>query len=382
MANGAAEWCWTFDMLKEITSVHYNEIALKGKLRGEFEGLLKRNIAKLTGRTPRSLSGRIVLDVVDAQMKEQLRLMPGVSWIGDGVILERNGDALNGILSEIFSSEKVKGVDLDVRRIDKTFGKTSLEVKTDILKRFGLSIDKNGTKLRVEIMKDAFIVNYNIERAIGGMPVSSAGRVLSLFSGGIDSSVVPFELMKRGCEVDLLHVYAVPTAAVVLKSKITENQRIISRVHPARLYLVPFHIFGLKASDINPRHELAVFKRFLLKLAERVAVEYGYKGIATGDSLSQVASQTLDNLNAISYGMDLPVFRPLITYNKDEIIEKARFYGTYGESIKKYKDCCSLVSKNPSTKVSREKIEAAERTLAMDKLISDSLSQMSVVDSA
>lgn len=367
-------------MEKEILTVHYNEIALKGKLRSKFESMLCDNILKSTGHKASKLDSRLFLSDWDEKTRSSLKLTPGVSWFGDGLVFQRDFEALKTRLAELFSNMDKTQINLDVKRIDKKFPETSLEIKEKLMKEFKIRPNPGGKRVLIEIMPDSFIINTNIERGIGGVPIGSAGKVISLFSGGIDSAVVPFEMMKRGCNVDLLHVYALPTREAVMKTKIIELATRISSVSKTKLFLVPFHFFGIKAMEIDSRYELVLFKRFLLKLAERLAKEYEYKGICTGDALSQVASQTLDNINAISYGLDLPIFRPLLTYNKEEIIDKAKAYGTYDTSIKEYKDCCSIVSKNPATAASRQKVEKLEMDMNLEKLVNDSLSEMRAVD--
>ncbi len=364
-------------MEKEAISIHYNEIALKGKLRSKFEDVLRKNIDYETGNLASTLQGRLFLGNSDENTLNLLKLTPGVSWVSKAMFIDRDTDMLIKVLKELVSRHGNK-VNLDVRRIDKSFPRTSLEVKQKLIKDLGLKLSTDGYRLRIEITNKEFIVNYNIEKAIGGMPVGSAGNIISLFSGGIDSAVAPIEMMKRGCSVDLLHVYAMPDSNLALSGKIAEIASRLSLIEPVRLYLVPFHFFNLKVTEINPRYELVLFKRFLLKLAEEMCYRYNYKGLSTGDSLSQVASQTLDNINAISYGFNVPIFRPLLSHNKEEIIEKAKLYSTYEMSIKSYKDCCSLVSKKPLTAASKIKVEEFENKIGLDKIINDSLSQLAI----
>ncbi len=363
--------------MKRGISIHYGEIALKGKLRSRFEKMLINNIIYGTGYKPATVENRLFIDNQDDSTVNKLTLTPGVSWTGKYIMIERDQDSLEKTLNEIIK-DPGQPINLDVKRIDKNFESTSLDIKQKILKDMHIQLSSTGPKIRVEIMKDSFIVNYDIKRGIGGVPSGSAGRVISLFSGGIDSAVAPLEMMKRGCNVDLLHVYAVATDAQVLESKVGEIARNLSFTAPLRLYMVPFHIFNLKVMSINPRYELVMFKRFLLKLADGLCSLYGYKGIVTGDSLSQVASQTLDNISAISYGIDVPVFRPLLSHNKEDIIDKAKMYGTYESSIKKYKDCCSIVSKKPLTTASKEKVLEFEKELYLDAIVKESLSKISV----
>ncbi len=367
-------------MRNNIITIHYGEIALKGKQRGRFESMLIRNVQEITGFRPMRMSSRLFLKEWNDDTRYLLSMIPGIEWMGDGLVIDRDNDVLREEVSRLASTTGEKRLNLDVRRVDKSFERTSLQLKEDLQKNIGFRYDASAKKVVVEIMKDSFIINSDIKRGVGGVPIGSAGRVLALFSGGIDSAVVPFEMMKRGCNVDLLHVYALPNRDAVTKGKAYEIAKHLSRFGRVRLYIVPFHLFGIKVGEIEQRYELVIFKRFLLKLAERLSKEYGYKGIATGDSLSQVASQTLDNINAISYGIDIPVFRPLVSCNKEEIIGKAKRYGTYEMSIKEYKDCCSIVSKHPATTVKPDKVKALEKQMNIDAIVDRSIEDMITED--
>jgi thiamine biosynthesis protein ThiI len=364
-------------MEKYALSIHYNEIALKGKLRSKFEKMLRDSIRYTTTVMPSTENGRLLMQGYDPSAKELLKLVPGISWIGEATIIERDKDLLKSIIKSLISRYG-STLDFDVKRIDKNFENTSLELKNSLAKELGIRFSPQGYKVRIEIMPKEYIINYAIERGIGGVPVGSAGRVLSLFSGGIDSATVPFEMMKRGCLTDLVHVYALADEEQALKSKVGEIIKKISSIEPVTIYLVPFHVFSLKATDINPRYELVFFKRFLLKLAEELCYRYEYKAIASGDAISQVASQTLDNINAVSYDINLPVFRPLTTYNKEDIVQLAKRYGTYEMSIKDYKDCCSLTSKNPLTIASIEKVKEFEQKIGLNNIIDESLKKMTI----
>ena len=365
-------------MMEEVVTVHYDEIALKGKNRPFFQNKLLDNIREKTGAVPELKDSRVVIRSTDESVFDKLRLTPGVSWFGKGLIIDRDENVLKDTLKDLVSVAQDNRLNLDVKRVDKSFDKTSLKIKETLCRVLKIKLDKKAQKVRIDIMRDSFIINYAIERAIGGLPVGSAGKIISLFSGGIDSSVAPIELMKRGASVDLLHVYATANSSAAIKGKISKLASLISRVGGVNLYLVPFHTFSIKAMDIDQRYELVMFKRFLLKLAQSISLRYGYKGICSGDSLSQVASQTLDNINSISAGIDTPVFRPLIGYNKDEIIQKAKRYGTYDASIEDYKDCCSLVSKNPATSARKEKVLEIEKVMGLDEIVEKSLNELEV----
>ncbi len=362
------------NFMGDFISIHYNEIALKGRNRGRFEGLLIKNIAKRTGFKPEKLNGRLILKEYNQDTINILRLMPGIAWFGKSFTIERDLDVLINTLKNINS---IENYDIDIRRIDKSFKYTSLDVKEEILKR--IKTYKKGNKIIIEIFDKFFVITKDITEGIGGLPVGSAGKVISLFSGGIDSSIVPIELMKRGCTVDLLHVYASPSIESIIDSKIDKIVKYLSKINPIKLYLIPFSLFSLKTMEVEKGYDLILFKRFLLKLAENIAYKFNYKAIATGDSLSQVASQTLSNISAINYGIDIPILRPLITYNKQEIINKAIRYGTYELSIEKYKDCCSLVAKHPNTNSNINKLKEIEEKVKLNNIIDESIEKMKVI---
>ncbi len=364
--------------MKKILSIHYDEIALKGKQRGYFQGLLVKNIKNRINKPIKAVESRLILENYDKEDLQKIKFTPGVSWSSEAYIIDRKIEQLEELLKKILGERK--NVNIDVKRVDKSYAKTSVEIKEQVAKELGLRFDKNGEKIRIEIMKDSFIINYSIEKGIGGLPIGSSGRLLALFSGGIDSTIAPIELIKRGSKVDLLHVYALNSPDSALNGKINTIAGKLSEFESGlNLYLVPFHYFSVSALKIEKRYELVLFKRFLLKLAEEISRDKKYMAIITGDALSQVASQTIENINAISFGIDLPIFRPFIGYNKLEIIEKSIKYGFYDLSIEEYKDCCSLVSSNPATKSTQDIIKELEDKMDMKKIISDSLKELKTV---
>ncbi len=368
----------SFRYMKKILSIHYDEIALKGKQRGHFQALLIKNIKNKVGKQIKTLESRLILEDYSLDDITKIKLTPGVAWISEAYTIDRDEKQLTELIDKIIGENK--NVNIDVKRVDKSYEKTSLKLKEEIAKGLQLRFDKNGKKLRIEIMNNSFIINYNIEKCIGGLPVGSSGKLLSLFSGGIDSAVAPIEMMKRGSKVDLLHVYALNSPDFALQSKISTISKKLSGIELGlNLYLVPFHYFSVAALKIEKRYELVLFKRFLLKLAEAISKDKGYMAIVTGDALSQVASQTIENINAISFGIELPVFRPFIGYNKGEIIDKSIKYGLYDLSIEEYKDCCSIVSNNPATKSNVETIKKLEKAIDLDRVIKDSLNELKAV---
>ncbi len=205
--------------------------------------------------------------------------------------------------------------------------------------------------------------------------------MLALLSGGIDSAVAPWLMMKRGCRVDFLHFHAFRDNQEVLGTKVPAILERLNRYqYRARLFLVPYHLYDIQAMGRVPeRLDLVVFKNFMFRLGQELARQKGYKALVSGDSVAQVASQTLDNLAATDYGIELPVLRPLSTYDKEDIVALARRIGTYEETIKKYKDCCSLVSRRPSTSVKLDQLKEVLPQVRMEELIEKSLAQLGTI---
>ena len=215
-------------------------------------------------------------------------------------------------------------------------------------------------------------------KGTGGLPCGSTGKAVILLSGGIDSPVAAFYAMKRGLQPVYLHVHAFKDNDPAVSSKITDIAKKLSYSPTAKVYYAPFYPFQAMACGIPERYELVLFKMFLYQLATIVAKKEGAKAIVTGESLGQVASQTLQNLYASQQGTILPILRPLIGFDKEEIIDKAKEIGTYALSLKPYKDVCSFRAKNPATAANEKTIirlyanakikEAVEKSFLLSKI--------------
>ncbi len=248
----------------------------------------------------------------------------------------------------------------------------------DVINR-KVNLSKPDVEVFVEVRGDHTYFYTEVVRGLGGMPVGTAGKVLCLLSGGIDSPVAAWLMMKRGCFVHYVHFHPFRENKKAINSKIRELVTLLSK-HSGRtkVHFIPSAPFQLLA-DVPAKYQLVLFRRFMMKVAQRVAEKEGIKALVTGDNLAQVASQTLDNLSATESSTILPIFRPLLTYDKQEIIELAKKIGTYKISIKPYKDCCSIVARKPSTKAKMEIIEKVEKELDMEKIINMSLDMAETV---
>lgn len=372
--------------MKDIISIQYGEIALKGQNRREFVGALVKNIKRaLNGVDFEKVSAansRIVIQLNEkSDVKEitiRLRRVFGIEWFSIARECEKDMGTIRAEVLDYLSKNRVAGpIKVEARRSDKSFPLKSNEISREI----GRAIDSNGYETDLENQKTTILISIGQKSAVitfgrisgfGGLPVGSAGKVICLLSGGIDSPVAAIQMMKRGCIIDILHFYQFPEHKQVMESKIAEIIGVLRTYgFNGNIYLAPYsEFYKATFADIPPRKELVVFRRFIIKLANRLAKESRAIGIATGDNLAQVASQTLENLYVTNEAAEMPVYRPLVCYNKMEIIKLAIEYGTYDTSIKEYKDCCSLVAaRHPETKTKLEEIKELEKKVDIDGIV-------------
>ncbi len=376
---------------------HYHEIGLKGGNRRPFTKALCQNLKRALSKFDaevKDLFDRLFVAVPSGHFADALfagAKVFGVAYVAPVRILPRSIEAMAeaGIQTYESIASGAETFAVRVRRVDKNFPLTSREVERLVGQQIAMK-----TKAPVDLDKPEILLSFRIYsdciyqigpkvQGVGGLPVGVAGRVLSLLSGGIDSPVAAWLVMRRGCTVDFVHFHAFPTNEDAAADKVPKLVEAI--VAPqgvsARLFLVPYHAFqlALLMSKIPHRLELVLFRRFMVRVANQIAKEQGYKAIVTGDNLSQVASQTLENLVAIDNASELPIFRPLLTYDKQEIIALAQQIGTYELSIQPYKDCCSLIARHPETRAKLREVLEAEKALPIEQLVNKSLAEMSVI---
>jgi len=381
----------------EIFNVHYGELSLKGKNKASFENRLKYNIeTALDGIEYEKIERketRIIIYLNEKSNKEEiekkLNKVFGISWFSFAYVIEKDLEKVTKLILD-YAKEHLNGkkVKIDTKRSDKKFQATSLDVNKKIGKELeanGIEIDlkKPEKKIFVEILNDKIIVSFEKIKGLGGMPVKSSGKILSLFSGGIDSPVSSWLMMKRGCEVNFLHIHNYPRNDDVLNSKIVKLIKILKEFHPYKisLYIVSYQDFQEKTFEVPPKLELVLFRRFIANVANKLCKEEGALGVVTGDSIAQVASQTLENLYCVDEAFSVPVYRPLATYDKQEIMELAQKIGTFDASIEEYKDCCSLVAvKHPATKARLEQIKMIEERIGIEEVVRKTLEKIKVVE--
>ncbi|MFQ5661048.1 MAG: tRNA uracil 4-sulfurtransferase ThiI [Gammaproteobacteria bacterium] len=378
--------------------LHCPDITLKGKNQGNFQRALSRNIRQRLRHAGfdwhvGASRGRVCVTVPAQHIREIghavgiLQEIPGIAslaatrWLAPAEALAGQGE-LNWALMKQAVVELARKYYTDnasfaihINRADKQFPTTSPEMGRCLGEAIRQQTSWDRVDLKrpdqtfyIDIYPDGLYLYAEKIKGVGGLPVGTGGRVLGLLSGGIDSPVAAFKMTKRGCQVDLFHLSASHVQDIDPETSVIARLacRLSRYALRCRLYMAPYTYFDLALSGRQSGYELVLFRRFLMRSAEVLAGRIRARALVNGDSLGQVASQTLENLVSASLSIDMPVLRPLIGTNKDEIIAEARCIGTYDISIEPYKDCCALIARNPKTRSSHEQMNELEHALLPD----------------
>lgn len=377
--------------------VHYQEIALKGKNRPWFLKRLVRNlrraVADLDVTEIKTVMGRIEVvlgpTAEPAAVGERIRTVFGVANYSYAGRAPQDLDAIAAAILQDLGDRTCASFRVSARRADKRFPMLSPEIEREIGGRIhearGWKVDLTHPELTIHIQmltRDAFYY-FGKERGSGGLPTGTAGRVTCLLSGGIDSPVAAWRMMKRGCDVTFVHFHSYPILSRASQEKARQLVELLTRYQQkSRLYLVPFGDIQQQVLLTVPGPmRVVVYRRLMLKIAERIARSRRAQALITGDAVGQVASQTLENLAVVGHVATLPLFRPLIGMDKEEIVDDARRLGTYPVSIIPDQDCCTLFTpRNPQTKSRLHEIERAEALLHIDELVEKAVAEAEVVD--
>jgi tRNA uracil 4-sulfurtransferase len=373
--------------------VHYSEVALKGKNRPEFVSTFRRNLRRALRSFPGASEvyrdGRILVRVEGDEhaVRQALSKVFGVSWLARVSVTEESYDSISAAVAREAATLPRGGTFMmSTRRIDKNFPVGSMELARrlgkEVAEETGLkvSLGTPGSTIFVDVLKGSAVVYSDKLRGPGGLPVGVGGRVVHLFSGGIDSPVAAWLLMKRGCMPVYLHFYLAPSPEYAVRSKITGIVRLLAELGGrATTVLVPFADYQVATAGEVGDLEPSLFRRFMRMTAEHLAPGFGAAAISTGDSLSQAASQTLWNLRALDSGSSLPILRPLLSYDKQEIVDLAKRIGTYELSIQEYRDCCSVITRHPKTRAKEREVSESAARLGFPALVQECLSKATLV---
>jgi len=379
-----------------LVLIAYSEIALKGNNRKYFVNQLRDNIKKscklnqLELLNIKKISNQLLCQFYASKEKIQLCLSKifGIKYFSFIDIIPRKEDLLEEFIRKTFQKMKennLKTYNIQIKRIDKTYPKNSLEIidsLNQIAKEYGLILRFNDKEnvIFIKIHSEEIWIYYEKIDGLNGFPANCLGKTLSLLSGGIDSPVDSYLTIKRGAHVDFIHFHPFHTEEIVLNSKILKTIKILNQYQfYSKLFLIPHNIFDLSTmGKIDSSYQVVLFKHFMLKISEMIAQKFHYYAIITGDSLGQVASQTLENLYSSSYNIHIPILRPLIGFDKEEITQLAKSIQTFYISIEHYKDCCSLFAKKPKTKVKKEKLEKIIQSIPWEEIIHQTLKNTKV----
>lgn len=384
--------------MEKVIIVRYGEVMLKGNNKRFFEDKLVRHIRHalrdLGKPSVYKKHSRIYVEVDDydeVQLIERIQKVFGVTLISAAKRFPVDLDKIKEIaLEELESQQQTKGIKtfkVESKRVDKSFPLPSLELSREIggyllSKQSQVKVDVHHPDVRIyiEIRDEAYVFSERV-MGLGGLPLGTNGRAMLLLSGGIDSPVAGWMVAKRGVEIQAVHFHSYPFTSQRAKEKVLDLAKILSE------YIGQFKLFSVNLlpiqKEINekcPEDEMTILsRRFMMKIAEAIAQQQGGQALITGESIGQVASQTVESLTVTNDAISLPVFRPLVAMDKVDIIEIARKIGTYETSILPFEDCCTVfLPKRPVTKPKLDRILKSESLLDVDTLVKEAIENMEV----
>jgi thiamine biosynthesis protein ThiI len=369
-----------------VLLVHYHELGLKRGNRPLFLRHLARNLRRAVSDlgpvSLRQVSGRLLVELDEhpdpEAVRGRVRRVCGVASAALAYRVASTVEAMKAAVAELVDGRRFGSFRISARRAFKTYPLTSVELNRElgafVLGRVATRVDLRQPELEihVEVMPAETFVYVDPEPGPGGLPVGASGTVAALLSGGIDSPVAAWRMMKRGCRVVFVHFHSVPylpptsqEKARALVGRLTQWQ------YDSTLVLVPFgEIQREVVLTVPPPARVVIYRRLMVRIAEAVARKHGALALTTGESLGQVASQTLSNIARIDEAATMPILRPLIGMDKLEITEEARRLGTFEISIEPDADCCSLfVPRHPATRMSEHEVGVIEARLEIPRLV-------------
>ena len=382
--------------MEPVLLVRYAEIHLKGLNRPYFERSLMKRITLALRPLPVKVvreQGRVFVfglpsDALDDAADKLTRVF-GIHSVSPSLAVEKNWDAMVEAAKALVEKRIAGLPDVSfkviARRADKRFAMRSLEICRVL---GGLLLDAFPA-LRVDVHQPDFYVGVEVRQeqaflfaeermGAGGMPVGTNGHAMLLISGGIDSPVAGHMIAKRGVRISAVHFYSYPYTSERAREKVIELTRILtSYIGDITLYLVPFTEIQLTIHEKCPKSETTVLmRRLMMQIAERIALTCGAQALITGESIGQVASQTIESLTATNDAVSLPVFRPLIGFDKEEIIDRAKAIGSFDTSILPFEDCCTVfVPQHPVTRPKLETIRRSEALVDFEPMIEKAIAE-------
>jgi thiamine biosynthesis protein ThiI len=378
--------------LEHLLLIRYGEIYLKGQNRPFFENLLLKRVREAVGDAESVFKndGRFYVqgyaEQEEAALIGKIKCVFGLHSLSPAIRTEKDFDTICAVSTELLKQYPAGTTfKVEAKRSDKRFRYDSMEIAREA----GAYLLEHTEGYMVDVHHPAAVIHIEIRDAgaycytqvipcAGGMPVGCSGKAMLLLSGGIDSPVAGYMIAKRGVVIEAVHYYSFPYTGEKARQKVIDLAKLMSRyTGPIRLHIVHFTDIQTQIYEKCPQTLLTlIMRRYMMRIAEELAQKSGAQALVTGESIGQVASQTMESLVVTDGSVSLPVFRPVIGMDKVEIMDYARKIGTYETSILPYEDCCTVfVAKHPSTKPRMEEIEKSEGVLDAEAMIADALNK-------
>jgi len=389
----------------DYTICHYDEIGIKGRNRRVFEDKLIENLKNgLVSEAPGSfeyvkrISGRVIIKLSEKGKKDIKKVEKvlsqtfGIAYFTFAFYCPQDIDSIKVKVLAKMSMKKFKTFRITSQRSKKDFHLTSQEINVEVgayivdnIKDIKVKLEKPTINCFIEIADNFAFIYFDKIKGPGGLPIGVSGKALLLVSGGIDSPVAAYYLMKRGLEVCYIHFHSLPYTSQVSLDKVESLVGVLNNFqHKSKIYFVPFSEIQKEIMlNVPDKFRIIFYRRFMYKIAEEVAKKEKIIVLGTGESLGQVASQTAENLTATEDAVKILILRPLIGFDKKEIIKIALDIGTYDISIIPHEDCCSLfLPKNPETRANLDEIKKVEKVFNIRKIIKEALKNIEIKKSS
>lgn len=380
----------------DVIIVRYGELSTKGKNRSQFVKQLHRNIKNRLFEYPQieiqSTYNRIYMKLHDANTQEvvdRLKTVYGISTFSVAHRCEKDLDALGQLSLDLLAQQDAKTFKVETKRRDKRFGESSDNVNrsiaTHILKNSEFKVDVRQPDVRIKVEIDeafAYVMAKTYDGA-HGYPVGVQGKAMMLLSGGIDSPVAAAMAMKRGLRLEFIHFASMPYTSQNALDKVVEIAKKLSAYQShIRIHIINFTECQMDIyAKADESYAITLMRRYMVRMAEALAEKTNCKAIVTGESLGQVASQTIESMAVIEKAIDTLVIRPLITYDKVEIVSIAKEMDTYNISILPFEDCCTIFTpQNPVTRPRLDKVERYESRMDTQHWVNKAMSDFNVID--
>ena len=378
------------EKLKSHVIVKTHELALKGKNRPWFMRKLTDNlrIATRGSGVERIWKGQLMVGLTLSdeecwpEVKSRLKEVFGVAKFYKAYELPQDLDGLKARIPEFLEGRTFSSFRITTNRADKRFPMNAEEVNRDLgafvkdLTGAQVNLKYPELSIYVDIQTSGFLVYFDEVKAHGGLPVGVSGKVAVMLSGGIDSPVAAWQMMKRGCQVMFVHFHSYPLVDRTSMEKAVDLVEHLNRhQYESNLFMVPLGEIQKKIIlTCPPSYRVVLYRRFMVRITEVLARRNRAKAIITGESCGQVASQTLENIAVVNQSAGMPILRPLIGHNKEEIVNIAQNIGTFTTSILPDQDCCTLfVPKHPETKADLDTVLRLEESLSVDEIVKDAV---------